>query len=185
MQKNSIIHIQDRRKSISPCTRFLPLKFLVLCNAFPSQILRPLFSPASSTVVQSLFTSFQESVNITSSTVLWLSDSNILYPKACSNILNQTCQTQSSKAAPVYPSSHISRMLVNHTAFVNSGQASIPSLSHIPKGLEACQGDQFHLTLFKKVNPLITFHFQLMKCVLLQALHYGAAHSTDCPCKNY
>lgn len=76
-------------------------------------------------------------------------------------------------------------MLINHTVFV-SVYASTPSLIHIPKGLEACQDDHFHLILFKKVNPLMTFHFQVMKCVQLQAFHHQAGHhSSNCPHRSY
>lgn len=90
----------------------------------------------------------------------------------------------SPQTTPVYPSSHMSKMLINHTAFV-SVYASTP-LTHTPKGLEACQDNHFHLILFKKVNPLMTFHFQVMKCVRLRALqHWAAHHSRNCPHRSY
>lgn len=169
--------VRTRERIFIPVSGFLPLKFLLLCNAFPSQILRPLISPASSTVVQ-FSLSFPEYVCITSGTgplaFLWQHPP----PEVCSNrfssILNQTLSwscSQSLKAAPVYRSTHISRMLVKHVTFVNTGYASTPSLTPIPMGLTACQDDQFLLTLFKKVNPLLRLEFQIMKCILLWAAH--------------
>lgn len=52
----------------------------------------------------------------------------------------------------------------------NTGYVSASSLSGVPLGLVAYQDNQFLLTLFKKVYPLLKSNFQFRKCVLLQAV---------------
>lgn len=175
------------KESICPCIRFLPLKFLVLCNTFPSQILRSFISPTSSTVVQSLLISSQESKYHFQHSLLALSQQHPLQEHLPQHTGSnpQLELDPVLKATPVYPSSHTSKMLINHTAFL-SAYASTSSLTHILKGLEACQDDHFHLILFQKVNLLMTFHYQIMKSVQLQALHHWAGHySRNCPHRSY
>lgn len=168
-KRTPLYTVRTRERIFVLVSGLLPLKFLLLYNAFPSQILRPLISPDSSTVVQ-FSLSFPECVSITSGmgslSFLWQHPSPEVCPNRFSSILNQNLSlscTQPTKAAPAYPSTHISRMLVKHVTFVNTGYASGPSLTPIPMGLAACQEDQFLLTFFIKGKSFAETSFSSYK----------------------
>lgn len=157
-KRTPLYTVRTRERIFVLVSGLLPLKFLLLYNAFPSQILRPLISPASSTVVQfSLYPSQNVSLSL-QAWALCLSCGSILPQKfaptdSLAYWINQTLSwscTQPANAVPTYPSTHISRMLVKHVTFVNTGYASGHSLTPISMGLAAHQDDQFLLTFFFK-----------------------------------